>query len=227
MCGAYGFLGTSGFQKSVNLLLRYQLDNNIKPEDGWNIRPSMKALIITRNSPNTGVMSTFGYKPPWSESMMLINAKSETVAELPTYKKMFRESRCLVPASYFFEWQKSEGMKQPYCIKVKNNNAFSFAGLYNDQGFVIITTKPNELMEPIHNRMPVILTEKEEEEWLNHDTSEDRLISMLTPFPADKMEAYPVSSLVNSAKIQSKEVIVPIKPLKDVFKSSQSNLFEE
>ncbi len=226
MCGAYGFLGTSGFQKSVNLLLRYQLDNNIKPEDGWNIRPSMKALIVTRNSPNKGVMSVFGYKPAWSTSMMLINAKSETIAELPTFKKMFRENRCLVPASYFFEWQKSEGMKQPYCIKVKNNNAFSFAGLYNEQGFVIITTKPNELMEPIHNRMPVILTEKEEDEWLNHETKEDRLLAMLTPFPSNKMEAYPVSSLVNSAQIQSKEVLLPFEPLKNT-KPSQSNLFED
>lgn len=226
MCGAYGFLGTSSFGKSVTLLTRFQLENNIKPSDGWNIRPSMKSMIVTRNSPNKGVISTFGFYPAWSDKMMLINAKSETIAQLPTYKKMFRESRCLVPASYFFEWQKQEGMKQPYCIKVKDENVFSFAGLYNEQGFVIITTTPNELMEPIHNRMPVILTEKEEDEWLNPDAEEDRLLAMLTPFPADKMEAYPVSSLVNSAKIQSKEVILPAKPLKEALKPSQSNLFE-
>ncbi len=225
MCGAYGFLGTSGFKSSINIRLRFDLENNPQTQDMFNIRPTMKSLVITRNSPNTGRLLPFGIKAVWSESQMLINAKSETVSQLRTFKTMFKDGRCLVPASFFFEWQKQEDLKQPFCIKVKGTDVFSMAGLYNNEGFVIITTTPNELMQPIHNRMPVILSKEDEDVWLNPDSEESHLINLFVPFDTKKMEAFPVSSLVNSAKNQSKEVLLPFKPLKDT-KSSQSNLFE-
>ncbi|MCL6096290.1 MAG: SOS response-associated peptidase [Patescibacteria group bacterium] len=207
MCGAYGFLGTSGFKSSINILLRYQLSNKPEMQDMFNIRPTMKALVITRNSPNLGKLLPFGIKAPWSESQLLINAKSETVSQLRTFKTMFKEGRCLVPASFFFEWQKQEDLKQPFCIKLKNTDVFSLAGLYNNEGFVILTTKPNKLMSPIHNRMPVILNKEDEDIWLDQESEEGSLTDLFAPFDANKMEAYPVSSLVNSAKNQSPEII--------------------
>jgi putative SOS response-associated peptidase YedK len=210
MCGAYGFLGTSGFKSSINILLRYQLKNNPQTQDMFNIRPSMKALVITRNSPNTGKILPFGIKAPWEESQLLINAKSETVSQLRTFKNMFKEGRCLVPASFFFEWQKQEDMKKPYCIKLKDTDVFSLAGLYNNDGFVILTTTPNDLMKPIHNRMPVILNKEDENIWLNKDSEEGSLTDLFAPYDASRMEAYPVSSLVNSAKNQSEQIIRPL-----------------
>lgn len=208
MCGAYGFLGVSGFKSSINIWLRYNLKNKPEALDSYNLRPSMKALVVTRNSPNSGNYLTFGIKAPWDENHLLINAKSETVSQLRTFKKMFIEQRCLVPASFFYEWQKHEdGTKTPFCIKVKNNNAISFAGLHTKDGFVILTTKPNKLMESIHNRMPVILRKEDEEIWLNPDSTESELTDLFAPFPETEMEAYPVSKLINSARSQGKELI--------------------
>lgn len=171
----------------------------------------MKSLVVHKNSPQIGEFLPFGFEASWKPGMQIFNAKSETVAELRTFSKLFRESRCLIPASFFFEWQKTTEGKQPFCIRLKDEDMFSFAGIYRpDEGFVIITTKPNSLMEPIHNRMPCILTKKDEDIWLNPDSTEDELMPLLEPFPASHMEAYQVSKLVNSASGQGKEVIKPL-----------------
>lgn len=208
MCGAYGLGGFSGFKGSINILLRFSLQNKPEVKETLNIRPTMKSIVVTRNSPNTGRILQFGIEAPWKPGMMLINAKSETVHELRTYKKMFKESRCLVPASFYFEWQKhDDGTKTPYCFKVKGNDIFSFAGLYNEKGFVILTTKPNKLGAKVHDRMPVILFKEDEDIWLNPDSTEGELTDMLAPFPENKMDAFPVSSLVNSPRNQTTDIL--------------------
>ncbi|HYF75382.1 MAG TPA: SOS response-associated peptidase [Candidatus Nitrosocosmicus sp.] len=207
MCGAFGF---SGFSGSINVQLRYELNNKPHVRDSYNIRPSMDALVVTRNSPNTGKILKFGIKAPWDERQLLINAKSETAAELRSFKTLFHESRCLIPASHFFEWQRGEDHKIPFCIKLKTERVFSFAGLHNEEGFVILTTSPNSLMKPIHSRMPCILDPDNEDDWLNPDTDIDKLQEMLHPYNPKDMDAYEVSTAVNSSKSQSEEVVKPV-----------------
>lgn len=209
MCGAFGF---SGFPKSINIFWRYYITKPIKIQETTNIRPTMNGLVVHENSPITGEYLPFGIKASWNPSMMLINAKSEGVAQKRTFSTMFRENRCLIPASHFFEWKKlADGTKQPYLFKLKNEPCFSFAGIYKpNEGFIILTCPPNKTMEKIHNRMPVILHKEDEKDYMNQDTDIDQIQDMLTPFPDSLMDLYPVSKLVNSAKNQSDEVIKPI-----------------
>lgn len=205
MCGGYGFTTLEDWRD------RYSVSNQIVIDKIYNIRPSMRALVVTRNSPNKGELLTFGIKAPWNEKQLIINAKSETAPVLRTFKHMFAETRCLIPASFFFEWQKTEKGKIPYCIKVHHEKSFALAGIYNNDGFVILTTEPNSLMKPIHNRMPCILEKENEDDWLNPDTEQERLIAMLNPFPAKDMEAFTISSLVNSPKNQGEDILKPKK----------------
>lgn len=209
MCGAFGF---SGFGGSTSVTLRYGLSNKPKIRESYNIRPSLPALVVTRNSPNHGDYMSFGIPAPWNEKQLLINAKSETVAELRTFAKMFRESRCIIPATFFFEWKKTKEGKQPFAFALKDNKPFSFAGIYRNEGFVILTTKPNSIMEDVHNRMPVMLSQEDEDLWLNPDTEETHLLEMLEPYPTSKMKKWAVSSLVNRPTNNSPEVLKEVAP---------------
>lgn len=212
MCGAFGMGGYSGFGASINILLRFELENKPHWKESYNIRPTQEALIVTRNSPNKGVISKFGIKAPWDEGKLLINAQSETVAEKRTFKKMFRETRCLIPATWFFEWKRLEDGKQPYAFSLKSEEVFSFAGIYNDSGFVILTSRPNSLMEDIHNRMPCILKPEDEDIWLNPDTNENHLLELLSPYPPDDMKRWAVSTLVNKPANNFPEILRPLNP---------------
>lgn len=208
MCGRYGTISP---KDEVEVWERYQLSNKPEINTTYNLAPTMKGFVVHRNSPNIGEYLSFGIEASWKPGMRLINAKSETVAELRTFSKMFRETRCLIPASFFFEWQKLEDGKQPFCFKVKGEDLFSFAGIYKPgEGFVILTTKPNTIMEPIHNRMPCILTQSDEELWLDPEARPEKLMELLDPFPANHMEMFAVSDLVNSPRNQNIAVIKPI-----------------
>lgn len=209
MCGAYGaFQGPNEYWKK-----RYEL---IIDEDwdwySYNVRPTQEAVVIIRQSPKRAIKLKFGIDASWKPGMMLINAKSETVNTLRTFRKMFLENRCLIPASFFYEWQRLKDMKQPYAFAVKDEKTFSFAGIHNEKGFVILTTTPNELISQIHNRMPLILQKGEDEElWLNPDTTENQLLTLLKPYPSEKMKKWPVSSLVNTAKNNFPELLNEVK----------------
>ncbi|WP_412055474.1 SOS response-associated peptidase [Bacillus inaquosorum] len=148
----------------------------------------------------------------------MINARAETLSEKPSFRKPLVSKRCIIPADSFYEWKRLDPKtKIPMRIKLKSSNLFAFAGLYEKwntpQGnplytCTIITTKPNELMEDIHDRMPVILTDENEKEWLNpKNTDLDYLQSLLQPYDPNDMKAYQVSSLVNSPKNNSPELI--------------------
>lgn len=163
-----------------------------------------------------------GLIPPWAKDekigYKMINARAETLTEKPSFRKPLVSKRCIIPADSFYEWKRLDPKtKVPMRIKLKSSNLFAFAGLYEKWNTpegnplytcTIITTKPNELMEDIHDRMPVILTDKNEKEWLNpKNTDPDYLQSLLLPYDANDMEAYQVSSLVNSPKNNSPELI--------------------
>lgn len=153
----------------------------------------------------------WGLVPSWAKDPAIgnrmINARGETVAEKPSFRSAFKRSRCLLPADGFFEWQKTAGGKQPFHIRMRDGSPFAFAGLWEhwegEEGELltcaIITTAANEVVGEVHDRMPVILPEEDHDLWLDPDFEErDPLTTLLKPFPAEAMEAYPVSRFVNS-----------------------------
>ena len=147
----------------------------------------------------------------------MINARAESISEKPTYKRLIKSKRCLILATGFYEWKKSADKKTPYWIFLKNEEPFAFAGIWDTWGTgekqfyscSIITISANKLMTPIHDRMPVILDPEDESKWLQ-DTPINFVLSMLRSYPAEKMEAYPISSLVNSPSNNSVDIIKPL-----------------
>lgn len=209
MCGAFGYTkerGKAHFEK------RFMLERF--PEHNWhsyNIRPTQESYVIVRKSPNRAVKFVFGIPAPWDEKHFLINAQSETVSEKRSFAKMFRESRCLIIADVFYEWKRLPDGKQPYAFSLKNGETFSFAGIHNDEGFIILTTKPNTLMEDVHNRMPVILHRDDEDVWLNPDTEVEHLQKTLRPYPAQEMKRWAISSLVSKSSNNFPEILKPMR----------------
>ncbi|MGG1446421.1 SOS response-associated peptidase [Bacillus subtilis] len=187
------------------------------------VAPSQNILAIINDGSNNRLGKLrWGLIPPWAKDekigYKMINARAETITEKPAFRKPLVSKRCIIPADSFYEWKRLDPKtKIPMRIKLKSSNLFAFAGLYEKWNTpvgnplytcTIITTKPNELMEDIHDRMPVILTDENEKQWLNpKNTDPDYLQSLLLPYDADDMEAYQVSSLVNSPKNNSSELI--------------------
>ena len=152
-----------------------------------------------------------GPHPPWADDPQIgwrmINARAETASEKPSFRRAFRERRCLIPADGFYEWKRTNGSKLPYYIHMKEGRPFTFAGLWeswNDDGeptirsCTILTTGPNALIEGIRDRMPVILPADTYDVWLDPASERDELTALLAPYPEDEMESYPVSRFVNS-----------------------------
>jgi len=191
----------------------------------FNISPSQPLLAIPNDGANAADFFIWGLIPMWAKDPSignrLINARGETVAEKPSFRGSFKYKRCLILADGFYEWKAKPGTKTktPYFIHMKDRKPFAFAGLWDSwessdgssiKTCTIITTEPNELMEPIHNRMPVILHTRDYAKWL--DTSPqtpDNLLPLIQPYPADAMSAYPVSTLVNKPSNDSPELVVP------------------
>jgi len=193
----------------------------------YNIAPSQNCPVVTVNEDKRVlIMMRWGLVPFWAKDVKsgynLINAKAETLKEKASFRTPFKKKRCLVLADGFYEWTHSEkkGAKQPYRFVLKNREPFAFAGLWDEWNnpdgeklltFTIITTSANELMGPIHDRMPVILHEKDEGMWLDPQLSDtDKLSTLLNPYPSDEMEAYKVSTFANSPKNESPKCIEPI-----------------
>jgi putative SOS response-associated peptidase YedK len=165
--------------------------------------------------------------PSWAKDpeigSRLINARSETLAEKPSFRSAFRRRRCLILADGFYEWKTIPGEKSklPMFIHLKNGKVFAFAGLWEIwsapdgseiRSCTIITTQPNEMMQSIHNRMPVILPINAYKDWLDpEERTPESLSQWLAPYPAGEMEAYPVSKLVNSPQNDVPECIQPMK----------------
>lgn len=144
---------------------------------------------------------------------MLINARGETVDRLPTFRNAFRQRRCLVIADGFYEWQATRFGKQPYRIVLNTDEPFAFAGIWvehrGEPAYVILTTEPNDLTRPIHDRMPVILERNERAMWLDGDRPVRDALKLLDPYPEGLMRAYPVSKAVNNSSNQGRELIAP------------------
>jgi putative SOS response-associated peptidase YedK len=149
-----------------------------------------------------------------------INAKAETATEKPMFRDAFRRRRCLVPADGFYEWRREDMRKQPVYICMKDREPFAFAGLWehweNQDGqaiesCTILTTEPNDLLKPIHNRMPVILDPKDYDLWLDPDVRDaGKPSALLGPYPPEDMAAFPVSLRVNNPRNDDPECIEPL-----------------
>jgi putative SOS response-associated peptidase YedK len=190
----------------------------------YNVAPTQEvAAVLVEGGERRLEMLRWGLIPSWADDPQIgsrmINARSETAAEKPSFRKAFRKRRCLIPADGFYEWQKRNNGKQPYYVRMKDGSPFAFAGLWETWGgdgkdeirsCTILTTDPNELLAPIHNRMPVILYPENYELWLDPDVREVELLSsLLNPYPGDAMDAYPVSRRVNSPANDEPSCIEP------------------
>ena len=173
------------------------------------------------------VMMQWGLIPHWvkdpKKSMHPINAKAETLAEKPMFSGLLKNKRCLVPASGFYEWKKDGKRKIPYYIHLKDSPLFAIAGLYDvwydafnvaHPTYTIITTDANDLVAPLHDRMPVILKQEDENRWLAGDApTSAEMKKLLGPYPPGEMDAYPVSSRVNSPAVDDEQLIRPLVTL--------------
>lgn len=222
MCGRFSM------HYAEDLKDRYRLsDLPLEIKNRYNITPGQDVLVITKNSPNRASFMRWGLIPYWAKDpaigFRMINARAETIAVKPSFKRSLLHQRCLVPASGFYEWKKTEDKKKiPYNIKLKKLKLFSMAGLYDVwkdvQGkelttFTIITVDANKLLMPIHSRMPAILSKNEESVWLDKSVKNENILEkLLKPFDAEKMEVYPVSKKVNSPQNENKDLIKPQDP---------------
>lgn len=191
----------------------------------YNIAPTDETLVITyRNGEIEVDQMIFGLIPHWAKDIKMglncINARSETVNVKPSFREPFKHRRCVIPADGFFEWQREGKTKKPHRFVLKNGEVLSLAGLWDEwvspfgqtvKSFCVITTEPNELMAQIHDRMPVILDPKQEDEWL-HSKNPDptTLLRLLKPFPSELMTSYRVSEMMNSSRNKGPECIQPV-----------------
>jgi putative SOS response-associated peptidase YedK len=207
--------------------LRAAFPNFTIPDDippSYNIAPSQPIPVVANDSQNKLDFFRWGLIPSWTKpdkvgKYNLINARSETVAEKASFKNSFRRRRCLILADGFFEWSKSSSGsgKTPYYITFRNQSPFAFAGLWDIwnspegdslKSACILTITPNEIVKPIHNRMPVILAPESYPTWLKpEEGTPEKFQALLNPYPADQMQAYPVSTFVNSPKNNTPQCI--------------------
>jgi putative SOS response-associated peptidase YedK len=220
-------------------------------EDDWSTEPNYNVAPqtvqpVVRSSPETGrrelTTMRWGLVPFWSKDAKIaystINARAETIAKSPIYREAARRRRCLVPADAFYEWQKLDAKtKQPYAIALKDREIFAFAGLWETwkdktadrqlETYTILTTDPNALMEPFHDRMPVILDPKDYDRWLGLEpgtgpASPQLPTDLLRPYPAERMRSWKVSNRVGNVRNNDPELLTP---LEEPRAASQPSLF--
>lgn len=218
MCGRYTLT-----LDPAELMDRFQLTSaDVVVAPRYNIAPTQDVAVILDESPRTLSAARWGLIPAWSKDpaigSRMINARAETLDEKPSFRGLLKKRRCLIPADGFYEWRKNaDDSKTPLRITLASGGAFALAGLWDvwktPQGewlrtCTIITTEPNALMAPIHNRMPAVLTREAEAEWLNKANDDPGYLkSLLAPYPAEAMRAYEVSRRVNSVRNEEPGVI--------------------
>jgi len=193
----------------------------------YNIAPTQTVLAvrqIEQGSRREPVKLFWGLIPSWAKdnkgAYACINARSDSVATKPTFRLAFKKRRCLILAHGYYEWRKESKLKQPYFFEVDGGKPFAFAGLWDRwhdpegttlvESCTIVTTTPNELLEPLHNRMAVILKPHQFSLWLDPTmTRAEELIDTLVAYPADEMESFRVSKFVNNTRNNTPACIQP------------------
>lgn len=221
MCGRYSLT-----KVDRALLERFDLFDLPEVIPRYNVAPTQLAPIVRRKRDADArelVMARFGLVPSWSPDLSggakMINARSETVMEKPPFRDAFQQRRCLVPADGFFEWEKRGKERVPHWFHLRDASVFAFAGLWERwydedknriESFTILTTKPNALVQPLHDRMPVILRPEDYALWLDPTiTAPPALEPLFEPFPAEEMLDKVVSRRVNKPDSDGPEVLEP------------------
>lgn len=219
MCGRFTLAAPA-----EQVAAQFQLPEVPDLQARYNIAPTQQVAAIraAEAGPELAYFR-WGLVPSWSKDLSvgarMINARAETAAEKPAFRTALRQRRCLIPADGFYEWQAREGGKQPYHIRLADGSLFALAGLYESwkdpggswlQTCTILTIEANELMRPLHDRMPVILEPEHYALWLDPALRDPGpLQPLLAPFPAELMVATPVSKAVNRATNEGPELLTP------------------
>jgi putative SOS response-associated peptidase YedK len=221
MCGRFTLRNTSDEIARVFNIQAFEAPLDAR----YNIAPQQTVLaVVQREESYVATPMRWGLVPFWAKDdaigNQLINARAETLADKPSFKRPLKCQRCLVVADGFYEWRKADGRKVPIFIHRKDDQPFGFAGLYDTwqapdgqplTTCTIITTTPNALLRPIHERMPVILPRDAQSLWLDPANQDvDELVALLKPFAGDELEAYEVSRFVNAPENDSPECIAPL-----------------
>lgn len=216
MCGRFALdLPTN------KLAEHFDLTGEVNLSPTWNIAPSALISTITANEEELRHLHQmkWGLIPCWIKDYEVgnkpINARGETVAKNPMFRAAFKSHRCIIPASGFYEWKTVNGVKQPFYISLKSGEPMAFAGLWETwhdlQTCCVITTSANSLMEPIHDRMPVILSKDNWGAWLSpHEHQADNLLPMIRPCDAESMQAWPVSRELNRVGLRNDAGLVEL-----------------
>lgn len=224
MCGRFTL------RKPLSVVIEHfelSADTEMTLRPRYNIAPTQDVAAIRLNSETKRrelIQLRWGLIPSWAKGdktgYSMINARAESVATKPSFKSAFKKRRCLVVADGFYEWNKTDEKKRPFLIHMKDDEPFAFAGLWERwrrddeeiQSCTIIVAEPNELLEPIHDRMPVILPPDNYGPWLDPEFEDTKKLQhMLQPYPADEMGAYPVSTLVNNPRNDKQECVQAVR----------------
>ncbi len=209
MCGRF-----ANWSDKNKILEHYELKNAPDYYTGYNVVPSYDIPIIRLNPGKELANCHWGLIPHWVKDMKLqpANARADGVAKKPFFRDSFKNRRCLISMNGYYEWSELNGPKQPYFIHLHENKLFSIAGIWSRwdtpdksiESCALITTEPNRYLSRIHDRMPVIIKPADYDQWLDKGGEE-----MLKPWEGD-IEAYPVSTRVNSPKNQGPDLIQPL-----------------
>ena len=220
MCGRF-IQCTSG--ESLTQRFHLSATPNIAPR--YNVAPSQPVGIVraTEGGGREWALARWGLIPVWAPEPQTpyhtINARAETVADQPVYRQAFRKRRCLIPAEGFYEWQKRDAHKQPYCIAPADGEPFAFAGLWERwerdgqilESCTILVTQANEVIAPIHDRMPVILDVAAETRWLDPTVTDPAALRpLLVPYPSERLRLWPVSPQVNNPRHEGPMLRTPL-----------------
>lgn len=221
MCGRYTItVNPETVQQELGLA---SMPADFQPR--YNVAPTQPVAVVADAEGRRAEMMRWGLIPSWAKDIeigsKMINARSETITEKPSFRNAFMKRRCLVLADGFYEWQKGggpRGRSQPYYFKLEDGQPFAFAGLWefwkSPQGeairsCTIITCPANDIVRPVHERMPVMLTGDALWAWMEGTSAAD-LQAMLKPYPPQKMHSYPVAPLVNRPELDSSELVQPV-----------------
>jgi putative SOS response-associated peptidase YedK len=217
MCGRYTLSTPAG-----RLAEEFQLDSTVEIPPSYNVAPTQQVAAVLEDEGGRRLeMLRWGLVPSWADDpdigARMINARSETAPEKPSFRRAFRGRRCLIAADGFYEWKREDGGKQPYYFRMQDGRPFAFAGLWEswDKGggelrtCTILTTRPNSVLNGIHDRMPVILPHDAYNAWLDPDADKEELGELMVPYPGDDLETYPVSRFVNSPSNNDERCIEP------------------
>ena len=224
MCGRYTLRSTDRIRLKLAGADQLELDDIVPIVPRFNIAPGQNVLaILDQEQQIFARMLLWGLVPSWSkEPKGFINARAETLEKRPSFSESFQRRRCLIPADGFYEWTRTGRARQAFFFQMKDEAPFAFAGLWDEwkkdrisiSSCTIVTTRANELLIPIHDRMPVILPEESCKLWLDPRTPPAELKKLLVPFPGAAMKSHPVGSNVNYPKIDNDDLIkrVDVEP---------------